>query len=732
MLDRTTEKQAHAIRWALIVGWFLIIFSLFYDPLTPWLTDPSNALSPIRLNPDVCVDVQGTCLPEQPYPIGARFFWAAIVPAGIFILFVFGHEFWRRICPLAFVSQMPRALGWQRQSAPTNAKARAGVVKVAKNSWLAKNHLFLQLGFFYSGLCVRLLFVNSDRLALGIFLLATIGASVYVGYLFGGKSWCQYFCPMAPVQKIYSEPRGLLNSRAHVGDRQKITQSMCRTIGQEGKEKPACVACQTPCIDIDAERSYWDSVSRVDHQWLYYTYFGLTIGFYVYFYLYSGGWDYYFSGSWTHEEGQLATLFNPGFYIAGRAIPIPKLFAVPLTLGAFGLSGYWLGSRLEKRLKAHFLRQGQPVSSEYVRHKMFSLCTFLIFNIFFMFGGRPNLSLFPLPVRYLFTITIAIASGAWLFRTWQRTPYLYKREELAGRLRKQLQKLKLDVARFLDGRSLEDLSADEVYVLAKILPDFSHGDRLQVYESVLKEAIEDGRVSPAKSLEEFGQLRQELSISDKEHGAILTTLGRKSPELFDSSRNRSPEQSLRLSSYREALIEAIMHAWKDRPGHLRVADLLQALSEKTSNEAVEEILSNLSQSAREVVREIREEYSITAIDETEALQKTDPEELWRTMANHVRLLEKLNSGIREASITVREARPVLVSWKPETLQKLFNCIDADRSGQIQITELQEYIRVIDLDMTAEQVVAMMQQADTNRDGQVSYAEFESVFKSLRA
>ncbi len=34
-----------------------------------------------------------------------------VVPSAIFVVLVFGHEFWRRICPLYFFSQLPRALG---------------------------------------------------------------------------------------------------------------------------------------------------------------------------------------------------------------------------------------------------------------------------------------------------------------------------------------------------------------------------------------------------------------------------------------------------------------------------------------------------------------------------------------------------------------------------------------------------------------------------------------------
>jgi hypothetical protein len=222
----------------------------------------------------------------------------------------------------------------QRQHRRVDAKTGKisyELAKVKKNSWLGRNYLYLQFGLFYLGLCIRLLFVNSDRLALGIFLIFTIVSAIAVGYLYGGKSWCQYFCPMAPVQKIYGEPGGLLTSKAHEGDRQTITQSMCRIVNQDGKEQSACVACQSPCMDIDAERSYWDGITKPDQKLLYYGYIGLVFSFYFYYYLYAGNWDYYFSGAWTHEANQLTTVLSPGFYLFNKPIPIPKLVAVPLT-----------------------------------------------------------------------------------------------------------------------------------------------------------------------------------------------------------------------------------------------------------------------------------------------------------------------------------------------------------------------------------------------------------------
>lgn len=288
--------------------------------------------------------------------------------------------------PSLFLSQLPRALGWQRQVKRVNPKTQAiryELVKVKPGSWLGRNSAYLQFGLLYAGLCSRILFINADRLALAIWLLLTIAAAITVGYLYSGKSWCHYFCPMAPVQSIYAEPGGLLTSKSHTGD-QQVTQSMCRVINDEGREQSACVACQNPCIDIDSERAYWDGISKPEQKVLYYGYIGLVVGYFCYYYLYAGNWDYYFSGAWAHQENQLATLFNPGFYIWGNPIAIPKLVAVPLTLGVFSGSGYWLGRWIEKRYQTHIRRTKQMVSKEVIQHRIFTVGTFLVFNFFFI------------------------------------------------------------------------------------------------------------------------------------------------------------------------------------------------------------------------------------------------------------------------------------------------------------------------------------------------------------
>jgi CRP-like cAMP-binding protein len=595
MLAQLPERRMHYVRWIVTGAWLLIIASLFYDPWTPALTVPDHPWSLLRL-PDTCVQVQGKCLVEQPYPLGTTLFWGAIVPAAIFILLVFGHELWRRICPLSFLSQIPRALGWQRQFKRENkqtGKVRYELAKVDANSWLGKNYPYLQFGWLFVGLCGRILFFNADRLVLAGWLLFTILAAMAVGYLYGGKSWCQYFCPMAPVQSIYSEPGGLLGSKAHTSE-QPITQSMCRTVLPDGKEQSACVACQNPCIDIDAERNYWNSLTKPETPFLRYGYVGLVIGYFGYYYLYAGNWNYYFSGAWLRQSDQLASLFDPGLYLFGNAINLPKLVAVPLVLGGCTLMGYWGGRWIENRAKANSRKNSSNGSIETIRHRIFTLCTFGIFNFFFIFGGRPLVQLLPWSVQYLYDLGLVALSTLWLYKTWQRSPDLYSRENLASRFRKQLEKLQLDVSQFLENRSIGDLNTHEVYVLAKVLPGFNREKRHQAYKGVVREALEEGYVNYSSSLDILQQMRQELGVTDDEHRLVLEELGIEDPELLNPDRQRSLENQIRLSGYRKSL-ERVMMLQSRQPdlGGLEQVPLQESAT----------------------VRSLRRQYSITSQEE---------------------------------------------------------------------------------------------------------------------
>ncbi len=549
-----SERRMHLVRWLLTAGWLLIIVSLFFDPFTARLTDPQHPWSPLRLSGG-CVPVQGRCLVETPYPLGPTIFWGAVVPSAIFVLLVFGHELWRRICPLSFISQLPRALGWQRQIARTNPKTgeiRRQLARVPAQSWLAKNYSSLQFAWLFIGLCGRILFFNADRLVLAGWLLFSIAAALAVGWLYGGKSWCQYFCPMAPVQAVYSTPTSLLGSRAHLSPR-PISQSMCRSTTASGDEQSACVACQQPCIDIDAERLYWARLNTPSFAFERYAYVGLVVGYFFYYYLYAGSWDYYFSGAWSRQPDQLAMLLSPGLFLFGQVINVPRLVAVPLVLGLFTWLGWLTGRAIEAWMRRRVRQQGETPDIQLIRHRVFLAATFLVFNTFFLFAGRPLLQLAPLWLQSLFDTSLVATSTLWLVRCWHRSPALYERENLAERFRRQLEKLGLDVAPFLEGRRLRDLNPDEVYVLARVLPGFGGQQRQAAYKGVVREALAEGYVNVASSLEVLRQMRQQLAISDDEHRQVLDELGVEDPALLDPEQRRSLEEQVRLSGYRRAL-----------------------------------------------------------------------------------------------------------------------------------------------------------------------------------
>lgn len=547
MFAKIPERYMHFIRWGLTVGWLILIVSLFYDPISATLTEPNGLFAAAT----TCSNFQGECRKITPYPLGARIFWGMVVPTSIITLLVFGHEAWRRICPLSFLSQIPRALGWQRKR----------IVK--ENSWLHRYHAYLQMGLLFLGLNIRLLWVNSDRTLLGIFLLLTISSAITVGFLYGGKTWCNYFCPMAPVQTIYSEPRGLLASQGHTAPPMSITQSMCRTVDSSGREKSACVACKSACMDIDAENAYWSKIKTPEKKLLYYGYLGLVIGFYLYFWLYSGNWNFLAGGVWN-ETNQLATLLHPGFYLYGKTIPIPKLIAVPLTLTFTTCATYFIGLQLEKTYKRYNKRFKQPLSTEQLHHHLFALFAFAAFNLLFFLGVDPTLGWLPLLIQQLVSWGAVLISAFWLIKNWQRSTEQYAKERDGHLLRRQLKKLAIDFSQFLEGRSLEDLNPDELHALAKVLPGFTHQYRLQVYTGVIKEALQQRSVTPTKSLTVFQTLREELGISDREHEQIIDKLCRTNPELI------SPH--LRPISDSEVTIR--------RPGSISDAELTTVFSSR--------------------------------------------------------------------------------------------------------------------------------------------------------
>ena len=373
IFSRWPESQARLVRWVLLLGWLLLIVSLLF---------PVIAL-PEGLTP-ACADWMDSCMVHrQP---GNRLFWGVVVPSGLMLIVLLSHELWRRICPLAFASQLFRALGRQRTRLGKGGKPE--VVKVNADSWLGRHHIQLQWSLLISGLCLRLLLVNSSPIGLAVLLLLTLCAAVLVGWAYGGKAWCQYVCPMGPVQTVLTGPRGPLGSTAHIGSA-KISQSMCRTIGDSGKEQSACVACQAPCLDIDAERHFWNNLAaKPGLEWAWYSYPGLVLAFFELMRRmvagatdYSAHVGYLRNGLWAYDANLPQRALQP----IEPWLPMPALVAVPIGLSLAAAMSVVFFRWLESQMQKQYERLGRREAKALATSRCRLIASFLAINSFFWF-----------------------------------------------------------------------------------------------------------------------------------------------------------------------------------------------------------------------------------------------------------------------------------------------------------------------------------------------------------
>jgi hypothetical protein len=340
------------------------------------------------------------------------------------------------------------------------------------------------------------------------------------------------------VQLVYTGPRSLLGSQNHCEPQGVATQSMCRTVDPKtGQEQSACVGCRVACIDIDAEKNYWAELKKPGRRLVQYGYLGMVIAFYLYYFLYAGNWDYYFTGAWTHEAGQLSRIFDTGFYVYGHTLPVPKVLAVFITFAVLVAITFSLGMILERLCRRFFRWKGRAVSAEQAQHIVFTLFTITSFWTFFSYGARPSLNRLPYYPLLAFNALIVLVGSMWLYRTLRRTRTQYERENMAISLRKQLQKLPID-ASLLEGRDMDELSPDEVYTLVKVLQGVSQRMRLETYIGVLLDLLKQRATDVAGSFEFCRKLRQDLQLKDSDHFDTLEAIASTQPELLVSTSNK--------------------------------------------------------------------------------------------------------------------------------------------------------------------------------------------------
>jgi hypothetical protein len=408
--------------------------------------------------------------------------WTIVIASLPVFIVLIGYHRWRRICPLAFVAQLPARL------------KRAGTRKAGP--WLETNYYSVAFSVFFVSLWLRLIATNGDGAAISVFIVLLSLTALLVGRLYTGKTWCNYFCPLSFIEKIYTEPQGL----------RETPNSQCMD----------CTACKKACPDINEENGYWKEIGSRPKRWVYYAFPGLVFGFYLYFYLQSGTWQYYFSGAWTRQPGLVYTAFRPGDapWTAGFFFfpAVPRALAAALTLALWSLIGLLFFSQLERLLGAW---RGRWRDDTRVRHVTMSIAAVTAFLTFYSFAGAPTLRLVPW-VHQLFSILVVAAATLLMVRRLPRTPQAFAEETLARNIVRHWEWTDVDPPRDLREALL-------LHTVRTRESQRSSASILESYKQAVRVALADGFVT-REEVQQLQALRHQLDITRADHERVMSEL----------------------------------------------------------------------------------------------------------------------------------------------------------------------------------------------------------------
>jgi hypothetical protein len=434
----------------------------------------------------------------------------------LFIVLV-GYHRWRRICPLAFFAQIP-----VRLRRPGTKKASA---------WLEANYYYVTLSIFFVSLWLRLVATNGDGHAITAFFVLISFAALIFGAFYTGKTWCNYICPVSFIEKIYTEPHGLRETR----------NSQCTK----------CTACKKFCPDINEENGYWKEIESQPKRVAYFAFPGLVFGFYFYYFLQAGTWDYYFGGAWVDEPMLSHHAFLPGhdamtagFYFMPA---MPRAVASILTLFLCGLASYIIFSLLE-RIVGHYLRRRDPeTDTGRERSVTFALATFAGVTMFYTFAGAPSLyKYFPWVVPHLFFAVVVLTATYFLVRRLRRNQKIFAEETVARNIIKRWE--------WTDVQPPKDLR--EAFLIHTIRTrESTRGTEkvLEIYKDAVRETLANDFVT-RKEVHLLENLRNQLQIMNADHEKVMASLAEEERALIsDPSKQISAEKRLQLETYERAL-----------------------------------------------------------------------------------------------------------------------------------------------------------------------------------
>jgi hypothetical protein len=442
-----------------------------------------------------------------------RVFWTIAIACLPLFFVIAGYHRWRRICPLAFIAQLST-----RMSRP--GRRRAG-------KWLQAHAYHVSFAVLFGSLWLRLVATNGDGYLLAMFLVAISVAALATDALFTGKTWCNYVCPISFVEKIYTEPRNL----------RATPNSQCQK----------CTACKPACPDINEENSYWKEILHPAKRDVYFSFPGLVLAFYGFYYLQAGSWDYYFGGRWTNQIGLIRTAFLPGSdartagFFFWPAVPRAAAAVITLLLGA--ACSLSLFSLLERPFGRWLIKNGRVGDEAGVRHIMFTLAAFTAFVTFYSFAGAPTLRLLP-GLPHIFQLLVVTTATLFLVRRFRRRHNEFVEETLARQI----------IAKWpwTDAPAPRDLR--EAFLVHRIRSqshDEARSRAIELYKEAVRDTVHSGIISRVE-VHHLETIRDQMHISQADHERVMTELADEDRGL-DPALIVSPEKHLQLETYAQGL-----------------------------------------------------------------------------------------------------------------------------------------------------------------------------------
>jgi len=240
---------------------------------------------------------------------------------------------------------------------------------------------------------------------------------------------------------------------------------------------------------------------------------------------------------------------------------LPRLISIPLLLVSGGLISFLILASLE-RLQLSLLREsGHQNALELSRQRTRILATFLAVNLFFWFAD-PSLGMLGGLLGRVIRSSILIVSAIWVARLWHRSSRAYRREATSASLQKQLIPFLPQLADALDGRDLNELSSDEIFILAKSLPAQARHGNLTIYRNVLQDLFRTGRLDRAASFRQLDELRKVLDLREEDHHAAIRELAVLDPVLLHLDARQHQSRDVREAAASEAIAD-LLHSMAD-------------------------------------------------------------------------------------------------------------------------------------------------------------------------